>query len=325
MRRGTRLPVSWARPLLHAGSILVLGAVCPGPAAADTGTGAKTFDVTQVAPGLYVHQGQHVNIDDPDRDDIANIGFIVGEKCVAVVDTGGSVAVGAALLATIRASTDKPICYVVNTHGHYDHVLGNAAFKDLPEVEFAGHANLAAGLSASTELFLRQFGADLGPNPGPDKIVAPALQVRDRREIDLGNRVLDLRAHPLAHTDSDLTLLDRNTGTLWLGDLLFMDRIPVLDGSLPGWMEELRRLQEVTASRVIPGHGPASAPWPDAAAPEAAYLQNLRDEVRAGIAAGQFMEDLMETAGQAEKSKWLLHESNHARNVGRAFTELEWE
>ncbi len=264
-------------------------------------------------------------MEDAGHADIANIGFIVGDRCVAVVDTGGSVAMGAALLAAVRATTDKPVCYVINTHGHFDHVLGNAAFAELPDIKFIGHINLAGNLSASTELFLRQFAPDLGPNPSPARIIIPTVQVKEREEIDLGGRVLELRAYPAAHTDADVSIYDRNTSTHWLGDLLFMERIPALDGSLAGWISVLEQLQGIPAERVVPGHGPVSASWPDAAAPEIAYLKATRDAVRAGIAAGDFMEDLMETAGAQVKTQWLLHEFHHARNVSRAFTELEWE
>ncbi len=305
---------------------LTLGAfLCLGVAGVTFATGVTPLATEEIAPGIYVHKGGHVSLDDPARADSANIGFIVGERCVAVVDTGGSVATGAALLATVRAHTDKPICHVINTHGHFDHVLGNAAFAKLPGINFVGHANLSEGLVASTDFFLRQFAAELGPKPAASLIVLPTLQIADREELDLGGRVLELQAQPAAHTHADLSIYDRNTRTLWLGDLLFMERIPALDGSLPGWIEVLERLQGMAADRVVPGHGPACAPWPAAALPQMSYLKTLRDDVRAGISAGVFMEDLLETAGAQQKSQWLLFESNHGRNVSRAFTELEWE
>ena len=305
---------------------VILGA-CLWVALANPGcaTEASPLAVVEIAPGNFVHQGRPVSLEDSARADSANIGFIVGDRCVAVVDTGGSVAMGTALLATVRATTGKPICYVINTHGHFDHVLGNAAFAGLPSVKFAGHANLAQSLAASTDFFLHQFAAELGPNPAAGEIVLPTLQINDRAELDLGGRKLELQAYATAHTHADLSVYDRETGTLWLGDLLFMERIPVLDGSLLGWIGVLEQLQTTSADRVVPGHGPASASWPAAAVPEMSYLKSLRDEVRAGISAGAFMEDLMETAGARQKSQWLLHEYDNGRNVSRAFTELEWE
>jgi len=313
---GGHQPARW----LVLGACLWLGLAGPGSA-----TDVSPLPIAEIAPGIFVHQGRHVSLEDPARADSANIGFIVGERCVAIVDTGGSVAMGAALLVTVRAATEKPICYVINSHGHFDHVLGNAAFTDLPGVQFAGHSNLAENLGASTDFFLRQFAAELGPAPAAGQIVLPTLQVADRQELDLGGRALELQAHATAHSHADLTVYDRETGTLWLGDLLFMERIPALDGSLLGWIEVMERLQVIAVNRVVPGHGPASAPWPAASLPQMSYLQSLRDEVRAGIGAGEFMEDLMKTAGAQQRSQWLLHEFNHERNVSRAFTELEWE
>lgn len=305
-----------------AGLLLILNQV-----ACTTVAGAELppLALTEVAPGIHVHQGQHVSIEDPGHGDSANIGFIVGEHCVAVVDSGGSLATGTALRSAIRTRTDKPVCHVINTHGHFDHVLGNAVFAGIPGISFVGHAALPANLSASTELFLRQFGADLGPDPSPEKIILPTQLVTSHLEIDLGGRVIEIVAYPAAHTDADVTVFDRNTGTLWTGDLLFMERIPALDGSLSGWIDVLAELTALPAQRVVPGHGPASAPWPQAAQAEAGYLATLRDNVRAGIADGKFMEDLMESAAAAEMVKWLLHEFHHGRNVARAYTELEWE
>ena len=87
----------------------------------------NNFNITQVAQGNYLHKGVHVSIDDINHDDIANIGFIVGDKCIAVIDTGGSVDIGLQLFEKIKSISDKPICYVINTHVHFDHMLGNKA------------------------------------------------------------------------------------------------------------------------------------------------------------------------------------------------------
>lgn len=281
------------------------------------------FELEEVAPGVFVHRGAHAGVEDAARADSANIGFVVGAECVAVIDSGGAPATGAHLLDAIRARTDKPVCYVINTHVHFDHLLGNAAFR-APGVRFVGHARLAAAVAASRAFFAENFAAELGADAA-EQVIAPDLPVADRLLLDLGARPLELRAHAAAHTQADLSVFDRTSGTLWTGDLVFMERVPVIDGSLRGWRAVLAELEQVAAARVVPGHGPASAPWPAAAADLERYLKLLEDEVRAGIGAGLFLEDMLERAAAAERGNWLLFDSAHRRNVSRAFTELEWE
>ncbi len=77
---------------------------------------------SNIAKGIYVHQGQHLWPDAHNRGEIANLGFIVGERCVAVVDSGGSPAQGYALKAAIEATTRVPVCYVINTHLSLIHI-----------------------------------------------------------------------------------------------------------------------------------------------------------------------------------------------------------
>ena len=291
-----------------------------------SGLADDPFDLTEVADGLYVHHGVTVNVEHPQHDDIANIGFIVGEQCVAVIDTGGSAKIGHQLRSAIKRITPLPICYVINTHVHYDHVLGNIAFQqDKPQ--FIGHHKLADAISQNRGFFLDAFGPDLGPKPTSAMIIGPDKLVKQNLTLDLGNRTLLLTAHPSAHTNQDLTVYDRKTDTLWLADLLFIERIPYIDssGQAKGWLKVLSKLNKRQVARVIPGHGPISAEWPKAAKDEQRYFDLLISEIRPIIAKGGYIEEALKTVGHSEKDNWLLFEDYNRRNVSHVFTELEWE
>ncbi|QJE71975.1 quinoprotein relay system zinc metallohydrolase 2 [Aerophototrophica crusticola] len=294
---------------------LLLLLLLPGPAWA-----VEPLPVTEVAPGVFVHRGVHEESGPANGGDIANIGFVVGRDAVAVVDSGGTPGIARRLLAAVRAKTDRPVRYVINTHMHPDHVLGNGALAG-EGVTFAGHANLPAALSARFETYVSRAKDHLGEAP---VLVLPTLLVKDRAEIDLGGRVLDLAAHPTAHTNNDLTVLDRQTGTLWAGDLLFRERHPSLDGSVKGWLALLDRLVTVQATQVIPGHGPV-AEWPEAVEPLRAYLAQVVGEVRALQKEGVGIAHAVPRVAVEAKTRWELWETYHPQLVTAAYAELEWE
>lgn len=288
------------------------------------GAEEKTFRLKEIAPGIYLHQGVTVDFADPRHDDIANIGFIVGAKCVAVIDTGGSIKTGAALRAAIRGITERPVCYVINTHVHFDHVLGNLAFVgDQPE--FIGHAGLADAIEASRAFFLKEFSSELGGSPSEKSVIGPARAVTETLSLDLGGRKLLLTAWPAAHTHADLTVLDEQSGTLWTGDLLFQEHIPVLDGSLKGWLSVINTLKTIAVKKIVPGHGPPGDNWREMMTAQETYLNNLLQETRKAIAGGVFMEDAIITIGRGEQDHWQLFDQHHRANVSKAFVELEWE
>jgi quinoprotein relay system zinc metallohydrolase 2 len=258
------------------------------------------------------------------EDDVANIGFVVGERCVAVIDSGGSEGEARALQLAIRAVTGLPVCYVVDTHDHPDHVFGNKPFADAG-AKIVGHAKLAGALAQRAPTWLERASARAGRKLGADDLAVPTVPVTTAMELDLGGRTLLLSAHPSAHTHADLTVYDSTTRTLWLGDLLFVGHVPVLDGSINGWIEVLGGLRGAGAERAVPGHGPASVPWPGGADDTLRYLTTLRDDLRRRIAAGESLRSAQESAGYTESARWQLFDDYHARNVAAAYTELEWE
>ena len=291
-----------------------------------TAVGAEenSFRLDEIAPGIYLHPGVTVDFADPRHDDIANIGFIVGAKCVAVIDTGGSVKTGAALRSALRGITELHVCYVINTHVHFDHILGNLPFAgDKPE--FIGHAGLADAIEASRAYFLKEFSSELGRSPSEQSIIGPARAVTERLALDLGGRKLVLTAWPAAHTHADLTVLDEQTGTLWTGDLLFREHIPVLDGSLKGWLSVINTLKTIAVKKIVPGHGPPGDNWTEVMTAQENYLNHLLQETRKAIAGGVFMEDAINTIGRGEKDHWQLFDQHHRTNVSKTFVELEWE
>ncbi|MAS81193.1 MAG: MBL fold metallo-hydrolase [Legionellales bacterium] len=282
------------------------------------------FNIVEVAEGNYLHKGVHVSVDDKHHDDIANIGFIIGNRCIAVVDTGGSIDIGMKLLKKIKSISDKPICYVINTHVHFDHILGNKAFV-LDNPEFIGHENLGIEVERNRNFFLEQFKNDLGPNPSASSIIGPNVLIDKPTQLDLGDRIITLTPFPVSHSHSDLTIMDNRTSTLWAGDLIFRERIPSLTGSLIGWVKVMKELFNLKVELVIPGHGNVAESMTIAIKQQRDYLHRLLNETRNSIEEGQFINEAAENVDSENLSGWLLHDSQHPTNVSRAFNELEWE
>jgi len=282
------------------------------------------LSVTEVSSGIYVHFGKHQMPNKTNHGAIANIGFIVGKSCVAVIDTGGSPEQGYALKQTIEQTTKTPICYVINTHVHPDHIYGNIAFKQ-PGIKFIGHKKLARAMSARGQFYNDRSEDQLGIKLTAKHLIPPDKSVKKQMTIDLGGRKLELTAHPTAHTDNDLTIFDEKTNTLWMSDLLFLEHLPVIDGSIKGWLKELKQLEKMDYKIVIPGHGPIVTDWPKSMQAEKDYLHLLLTEIREMITKGQFLEEAVKTVGTSEKGKWKLFDQFHKRNVTTSFAELEWE
>lgn len=283
------------------------------------------LDVHEIAPGVYAHQAPVSILDARTGGDLANVGFIVGDEAVAVIDTGGSVTIGRRLLAAIKKVTDKPVRYVINTHEHPDHIFGDAAF-DMPGVTFVGHKNMPRELKERGPHYLQTLRQTMGDALLKDvRIIVPTLLVDQETRLDLGHRMIDLRAWPAMHTDCDVTVFDETTSTLFTGDLLFLQHVPVIDGSVLGWLKNMDALAAIPARLAVPGHGPIGVAWPQALADEKRYFTTLTKDLRGMIKKGADITEAAHDAGKSEADKWRLFNDYNPRNATAGFAELEWE
>jgi len=279
----------------------------------------------EVAPGVLVHRGAVAEADAANGADIANIAAVIGERAVAVIDSGGARGVGEALWRAIRMRTDLPVSHVILTHMHPDHVFGASVLREAG-AQVVGHAGLARALADRQENYLESLATLIGVEQaiGTEAPVID-IEVADAAQIDLGGRILTLQAWHEAHTPNDLSVYDAKSGILFAGDLVFDEHVPALDGSVLGWQAVLSDLAADPAAQVVPGHGGPLLPWPAGADDTRRYLGVLAADTRAAIAAGERMADAVGHIAGAERDRWQLFDAFNARNATVAFAELEWE
>lgn len=280
----------------------------------------------EIASGVFVHEAPIALPAPANGGDTANLGVVIGEAHVAVIDTGGARGVGEALWRAIRQLTDKPVTHVILTHVHPDHVFGTGPFEETG-AEIIGHPALPRALADRAANYRESLDRLLGPDTALGTR-APSITATVPPEglmLDLGGRVLELRSWPAAHTASDLSVYDATSGTLFAGDLVFDRHVPALDGSLRGWQAALDELAALPVTRLLPGHGGPVLDWPGGAAPLMRYLDRLAKDTAEALAAGERLGEATGHIAQDEATHWQLFDEYNARNATAAFTELEWE
>jgi glyoxylase-like metal-dependent hydrolase (beta-lactamase superfamily II) len=186
-----------------------------------------------------------------------NVGLVVGEAGLLVIDTRASHNQGRELRNDILELTDKPVKWVINTHWHWDHVFGNSRF---PEAEIWGHALCRSVLVEKGEeqrlAALRWFGEEHRDEIEEVEIVPPDRMVDPAHDLDIGNRVVRLEWLGLGHTDADLVVVVPDTAVLFAGDLLENGAPPYFGDGYPlAWQDTAANVRDRAAGVTVPGHG----------------------------------------------------------------------
>lgn len=201
------------------------------------------------------------------------IGAVLGRDLALVVDTRATTVQARELIDDIRRITNLP-WVVVNTHVHFDHAFGNAAFRPC---EIWAHAGCADALRlngpAQRENVVR-WVPDLARELNATPLDPPDRTFEEWAELDLGGRVAVLRHLGRGHTDHDVIVHLPDTGVVFAGDLVEQGAPPGFEDSFPlDWPATLGHLLDLADGVVIPGHGePVSGDFVAAQLADIAYL-----------------------------------------------------
>jgi glyoxylase-like metal-dependent hydrolase (beta-lactamase superfamily II) len=258
------------RTRLH--SFLVLLGLALAPAAAHAQIGA----VQNIAPGVYFHEG------DP-RLGTCNNGWIVMNDYVVMVDA--NYPIGAKVLVPkVRATTDKPVRFVIDTHWHPDHSFGNevwAALGAIPVAQANAYEELAAtGASRWEE------SAKSRPDVAASRLRLPGMTYSDSLAFDDGGHRVELRWPGRAHTLGDTLVWLPRERILFTGDVSVNGSYNYIhDSFISDWINVLESAKKLGALKVCPGHGPIGGP--EVIADQEAYFAALVRGVRSLVAAGK--------------------------------------
>lgn len=227
-------------------------ALCACPGAGAAAPMVQPGTTQQIAPGVHVIPDQRVNL-------VPNIGIIVGNDSVMVVDTGMGPRNAETVLAEVRRITDKPIRYLAITHFHPEHGMGAQSFP--PETQVVVPLAQKQELADKGEEYIRLFSGmspELADLLRDVKLVTPHLAFEKTLDIDLGGRVVRLLyLHP-GHTRGDMFVYLPAEKILFGGDLIIDRFYPILpdgDATPTGWLASLEALKQLGPAQIVPGHG----------------------------------------------------------------------
>jgi len=269
-------------------------------------------DWQEVGDRIFVRR--HASLD-------LNCGLVVGEDACLVIDTRLHLGEAADLICAIRRITPHPWA-VVNTHAHWDHCFGNAAFRP---AEIWGHVAAAAGLAVSGEVqrdSAVQLARDAGRDDLAEQILTAPIDPPDRlvdehAELIIGDHLIDLRFLGRGHTEGDLVIevdCGAADAVLFAGDLVEEGNPPSFDDAFPlDWAATLGRAQGLARGPVIPGHG---------AVVDADFVARQRTDILA--LEGVIRETFAGSAGNAAFSGPLPAGSPYDEDITRLAVQRGW-
>ncbi len=216
----------------------------------------------ELADNSYYFYGKEEYFSKQNGGSIANSAFIITKNSVIVIDTGSTVDYANSMKKEISKLTKNPIKFVINTHHHPDHFLGNKAFKD---TKIYATKHTIEDIKLNGEKYVSNMVNLIGEAAYSTRAKTPN-QILTTKKLVLDNYELDI-LYLDGHTKSDIAILDNNTKILYASDLIFNQRaLATPHANLEKWILALEALKKLDFEVLVPGHG------------KVAYSKNVIDE-----------------------------------------------
>ena len=260
-------------------------------------------------------------MDEHNNGNMSNSCFVNLGSSYLVIDSGPTYQYATQAYKKMKNLKNLPISYVVDTHVHDDHWLGNSyyvtlgakiigslVFKELPKVE---RTRMQRRISPEAYQQTTQ--------------VFPTLFVDKEKILEINGKKIYIKSvNNKAHTNSDLYVYIPSEKIVFVGDLVFNQRLPSLrDGDINGWIEALEDIKKMNVKYIVGGHGENI----DKHAVDFTYnyLKTLRDEVKKRLQEGEDIADVVNEVTMKKYAKVPFYDSIHRQNVETAYRMLEWD
>ncbi len=299
---------------------------CAGTARAAPRADFTTLDyrlqARELAAGVYVVEGDNADFAPANGCNIINTGFIVTPAGVLVINTGPSKRYGEQLRALIARTTTQPVAQVLHLNLHPDYFLGNQAFADVPR-----HATAAtrAGMAREAAAYETNLYRLCGDWMKGTEYLLPSHDIDSATKAgrwQLGGREFELREFS-GHTASDLVLVDRSSGVVFAGGLVFANRVPTTPhAQLEPWIKSLDQVLKLQWRTVVPSHGPVHSDGSGAAGTRD-FLLWLDRAFTAYAEQGWDMNEVLRGPVPAPYKSWAAFATEYVRNVAHLYPRYE--
>jgi len=274
----------------------------------------------KVTEGVYCFFGKLENINKQNAGNMVNTCFIQTKEGFIVIDSGPTYAYAQQAYTQMQNIAKLPVKYVINTHDHDDHWLGNSFYKSKGALLIGSKTyeqNVFEGMQTRMH---RVLGDRLYQNT---KIVTLDRVIDTAYTFKVGEENIEIKKLvKQGHTQGDLIVFLPSKRTIFVGDLVFNGRLTSLrDGSLMGSIEALEKIDAYDAKYIIAGHGFNT----DKNATKAlkTYLLEIKEKVQKALDEDIGMEEITKKVPMLAYEKMKLYDVLHKNNVLDAYKELE--